>query len=103
MRNSASDQPENFDGTLSNQWPAPGPLSISRLSFSRNDSSTAFFSHWLTRQPPCPSGSATRASPRSSSASVCGNGVLTDVPATATRTGCMTLPRPSSSVSASSR
>src|SRR5690349_7649475 len=39
------------------------------LVLMRNDSSTAFFSHWLTFQPRCPSGSATRSSPLSSRSS----------------------------------
>ena len=39
------------------------------MSFRRNDSSTAFFSHWLTVQPPSPF-SATRTSPLSSRSSV---------------------------------
>ena len=39
------------------------------LSVSRKLSSTACLSHWLTRQPPCPSGSATRAWPGSSASS----------------------------------
>ncbi len=45
---------------------ALGPAArISHMSLRRNDSSTAFFSHWLTRQPPRPF-SATRALPLSS-------------------------------------
>ena len=39
----------------------PGPPEIIDMSFRRKESSTAFFSHWLTCQPPLPSGSATRA------------------------------------------
>ena len=40
-----SPQPANFDGTLSHQRAPPGPPSINSMSFRRNDSSTAFFSH----------------------------------------------------------
>ena len=40
---------------MSHQVAPPGPPAISRLSFSRNDSSTAFFSHWLTFQAAGPS------------------------------------------------
>ena len=39
------------------------------MSLSRNDSSTAFFSHWLTFQLPSAWRSATRASPLSSRSS----------------------------------
>src|SRR3546814_3743973 len=45
-------QPANLDGTLSHHVPPPGPPSIGIMSFSRNDRSTAFFSHWLTRHAP---------------------------------------------------
>ena len=66
-----SPQPANFEGTLSHQVAPPGPPSMTALSLRRNDSSTAFFSHWLTFQEPGPSApsifSATRASPLSSS------------------------------------
>src|SRR5512134_743574 len=67
-RNRASSQPWNFDGTLSNHDPPPGPPEIGLMSLSRNDNSTAFLSHWLTRHSP-PIFSAIRASPESSSAS----------------------------------
>ena len=40
-----SPQPANFDGTLSQNTPSPGPLAMIILSVSRNESSTAFFSH----------------------------------------------------------
>ena len=39
------------------------------MSLSRNDSSTAFLSHWLTDQSPFAPFSATRAAPRSSRSS----------------------------------
>jgi hypothetical protein len=66
--NSVSPQPVNLVATLSNQGPAP-PVSapITALGFRRNDSSTAFFSHWWTVQS-FPVFSATRASPESSRA-----------------------------------
>ena len=64
-RKALSPQPVNFDGTLSNQFAPCGPAMIS-LSLRRKLSSTAFFSHWLTVEPPLPSGSATRKSPLSS-------------------------------------
>ena len=45
----------------------PGPPEIASIGFSRNDSSTAFLSHWWTiHAPPC--FSAIRASPLSSAA-----------------------------------
>ena len=43
-----SPQPSNFDGTLSHHDALPGPPEIAPMSLRRNDSSTAFFSHWLT-------------------------------------------------------
>jgi 2,3,4,5-tetrahydropyridine-2-carboxylate N-succinyltransferase len=46
---------------------APGAPEIASIGFSRNDNSTAFFSHWLTTHWPS-SCSAIRASPRSSAA-----------------------------------
>jgi hypothetical protein len=52
-RNRFSPQPANLDGTLSHQGvSAPGPPGIGATSFRRNDSSTAFLSHWLTCQAP---------------------------------------------------
>jgi tetrahydrodipicolinate N-succinyltransferase len=33
------------DGWTVHQWPLPGPPEISSIGLSRNDSSTAFFSH----------------------------------------------------------
>src|ERR1700744_4893584 len=64
-----SPQPSNFDGTLSHQEALPGPPGITLMSLRRNDSSTAFFSHWLTFHLPLASRLATRASPLSSSSS----------------------------------
>src|SRR6266481_6008649 len=43
-----SPQPSNFEGTLSHHDAFPGPPEIALMSLRRNDSSTAFFSHWLT-------------------------------------------------------
>ena len=40
-------QLSNFDGTLSHHAAWPGPPGISLMSLSRNDSSTAFFSHLI--------------------------------------------------------
>src|SRR5207248_3604298 len=50
------DHPANLDGTLSHHRAAPrcgslGPPGISTISLSRNDSSTAFLSHWWTSHP----------------------------------------------------
>src|SRR5215472_10182958 len=59
----------NFDGTLSHQDALPGPPGMMLMSLRRNDSSTAFFSHWLTFHLPFDSRVATRASPLSSSSS----------------------------------
>src|SRR6185437_13564030 len=56
----------NLESTLSHHTALPGPPGITSMSLSRNDSSTAFFSHWLTCQRPSAWRSATRASPRSS-------------------------------------
>src|SRR3546814_8242418 len=42
-----SPQPANFDGTLSHQVAPPAPPSMISMSLRRNDSSTAFFNHWL--------------------------------------------------------
>src|SRR3954464_10622549 len=64
-----SPQPSNFDGPLSHHEAWPGPPGIALMSLRRNDSSTAFFSHWLTFHLPLASRSATRASPLSSSSS----------------------------------
>src|SRR5256885_3252141 len=64
-----SPQPSNFDGTLSHHDALPGPPGIWPMSLRRNDSSTAFFSHWLTFHLPFDSRTATRASPLSSSSS----------------------------------
>src|SRR5690606_26683221 len=47
---STSLQPANFDGTLSHQLAPPGPPGIASIGLRRNDSSTAFFSHWCTIQ-----------------------------------------------------
>ena len=72
-RKALSSQPANFDGTLSHQAAPPGPPAISALSLRRKESSTAFFSHWLTFQelgPVAPAiFSATRALPLSSRSS----------------------------------
>src|SRR3954470_6504656 len=68
-RNALSPQPSNFEGTLSHHDEPPGPPGITLMSFKRNDSRTAFFSHWLTFQSPLAPRSATRASPRSSRSS----------------------------------
>src|SRR5450755_3059705 len=68
-RNRFSPQPSNFDGTLSHHEAWPGPPEIALMSLRRNDSSTAFFSHWLTFHLPLASRSATRTSPLSSSSS----------------------------------
>src|SRR3982074_2665576 len=68
-RNRFSPQPSNFDGTLSHHEALPGPPEIALMSLRRNDSSTAFFSHWLTFHLPLASRSATRPSPLSSSSS----------------------------------
>ena len=67
-RTPAAPQPSNFDGTLSHQDGSPGPPLITAIGLSRNESSTAFLSHWLTVQPSAPF-SATRTLPWSSSAS----------------------------------
>src|ERR1051325_6222604 len=64
-----SPQPSNFEGTLSHHDALPGPPEIALMSLRRNDSSTAFFSHWLTFHLPPSSRSATRASPLSSRSS----------------------------------
>src|SRR5271166_2313144 len=68
-RNRASSQPENFEPILSHHATLPGPPAIMLMSCKRNESSTAFLSHWFTCQLPFVSRSATRASPRSSKAS----------------------------------
>src|SRR3546814_6526107 len=60
-----SPQPANFDGTLSHQVAPPAPPSMISMSLRRNDSSTAFFNHWLTCHVPPASRSATRKLPRS--------------------------------------
>src|SRR5713226_4792477 len=64
-----SPQPSNFEGTLSHHDAFPGPPEIALMSLRRNDSSTAFFSHWLTFHLPLASRIATRASPLSSRSS----------------------------------
>src|SRR5689334_11492981 len=64
-----SPQPSNFEGTLSHHDAFPGPPEMALKSLSRNESSTAFFSHWCTFHFPPASRSATRASPLSSSSS----------------------------------
>ena len=40
-----SPQPSNFDGTLSQNTPSPGPFGMIWLSVRRKESSTAFLSH----------------------------------------------------------
>ena len=60
-----SPQPANFEGTLSHHEACPGPPSITSISLRRNESRTAFLSHWLTLQRPLSCRSATRASPLS--------------------------------------
>src|SRR6185437_9529535 len=72
-----SPQPSNFEGTLSHHDALPGPPGITLMSLRRNESSTAFLSHWLTFHLPLASRSATRASPLSRSSSA---------PSTASRT-----------------
>src|SRR5437763_692985 len=62
-------QPSNLDATLSHQAASPGPPGMTLLSLSRNDSSTAFLSHWLTCHLPSAPRSATRTRPRSSKSS----------------------------------
>src|SRR5688572_31909197 len=52
LRNLFAVQPSNFDGTLSHHFAPPGPLPMRLMSLSRNDSSTAFFSHWFTCHKP---------------------------------------------------
>src|SRR5271166_1827322 len=68
-RNRASSQPENFEPILSHHATLPGPPAIMLISCKRNESRTAFLSHWFTCQWPLAPRSATRASPRSSKAS----------------------------------
>ena len=63
LRNFASSKPAKRAGTLSQN--GAGSASTSCIDCVRKYSSTAFFSHSLTVQPPLPSGSATRNSPRS--------------------------------------
>src|ERR1700694_3391142 len=70
-RKRVSPQPSNFEGTLSHHDALPGPPEIALMSLRRNDSSTAFFSHWLTFHLPLVSRTATRASPLSSRSSTC--------------------------------
>src|SRR5436853_1605413 len=65
----SSSQPSNLVGTLSHQAESPAAPIMGPLSRRRNDSSTAFLSHWLTVQAPLPPRSATRALPRSSRSS----------------------------------
>ena len=67
-REAASSQPANLDGTLSHQGAPPGPPAMTAMSLRRNESSTAFFSHWCTTQPP-PFSRLRAVSPRSSSSS----------------------------------
>src|SRR6185312_1623218 len=66
LRKRAGVQPLSFESTLSHQTALPGPPAITLMSLSRNESSTAFFSHWLTCQAPSAWRSATRALPLSS-------------------------------------
>src|ERR1700709_510493 len=68
-RNRFSPQPSNFEGSLYHHDAWPGPPAIALMSLRRNDSSTAFFSHRFTFHLPLVYGSATRASPLSSSSS----------------------------------
>ena len=63
-----SPQPSNFEGTLSHQAACPGPPGMTLMSERRKESSTAFFSHWFTTQPPSRF-SATRSLPELSSSS----------------------------------
>ena len=63
-RKSSGVMPSNLEGTLSHHVAPPGAPEMATMSLRRNDSSTAFFSHWLTVQPSAPF-SATRTSPLS--------------------------------------
>ena len=65
-----SPQPSNFDGTLSHQVAAPLPPEIVCISFSRNDSSTAFFAHCRTTHSPSSAREATRNDPLSKAVNV---------------------------------
>ena len=59
---------------------AGGACPSARNRSGGSDSSTAFFSHWLTFQPPAPSGSATRAWPESSASSAASTAARSDPP-----------------------
>src|ERR1041385_3004103 len=63
----AAFQPLNLESTLSHHAALPGPPGMTLMSLRRNDSSTAFFSHWLTCHLPLGPRSATRACPESRS------------------------------------
>src|SRR4029078_6924834 len=52
LRKRAAFHPLNLESTLSHQAVFPGPPGITLISLIRNERSTAFFSHWLTRQRP---------------------------------------------------
>src|SRR6202040_1129440 len=78
-RKRASLQPRNLESTLSHHGAPPGPPAITCISFRRNDSSTAFFSHWWTcHSPAC--FSATRRRPESSASSACSTASRTEPP-----------------------
>ena len=62
-RSASSLMPLNLVGTLSKKVMSPAP--IWRLSFRRNDSSTAFLTHWCTVHSPTALRSATRSVPAS--------------------------------------
>src|SRR6185312_14222180 len=64
--NFAAVQPLNLESTLSHHTALPGPPATTLMSLRRNESNTAFFSHWLTCQRPSAWRSATRAWPASS-------------------------------------
>ena len=65
---SSAVMPANLEGTLSHQLAPPGAPAIGSMSLRRNDSRTAFLSHWFTTQAPSVF-SATRALPLSSRSS----------------------------------
>jgi hypothetical protein len=69
-RQRAASQPAHLESTLSHQVPPCGAPAIGSMSRRRNDSSTAFLAHWLTRHSPSACRSATRSAPRSSASSV---------------------------------
>src|SRR5262249_52987479 len=93
-RKRASFQPSSFEGILSHHAALPGPPPITPISLRRNESSTAFLSHWFTDQWPLAPRSATRALPRGSRSSAV---------STASRTGPLVVgPMPSRCSKASS-